>query len=283
MNNWQIHDDGVDGPMDTLDPSVDGRIQHNLLSYQTSQNFRRAQGRSSRRPMRVVLQGLFGLGVGVGLLLILQVGGMLWMGFDGSKEELVDPFSTERNGAQPLAMKGGDPYIRALMRTISVSESNVAQPYHVLYGGRHINDLNQHPDLCVPILVGPNVGQCTTAAGRYQFITTTWYEQAKRYHPRPSGLLLWETYSFEPQYQDAVVHDWLTDSQVWGVDVAERLRQGDIESVLQILSGTWTSLGYGIETNSMSSALPRIYHLILEEELGTANGEKPTPIHLSSV
>ena len=38
-------------------------------------------------------------------------------------------------GTQPLVMEGGDPYLRALMRTISASESNVMRPYHVLYGG----------------------------------------------------------------------------------------------------------------------------------------------------
>ena len=36
---------------------------------------------------------------------------------------------------QPLVMEGGDPYIRALMRTISAAESNTSDPYHVLYGG----------------------------------------------------------------------------------------------------------------------------------------------------
>ena len=32
----------------------------------------------------------------------------------------------------PLAMVGGDPHVRALMRTISVSESNDANPYGLL-------------------------------------------------------------------------------------------------------------------------------------------------------
>ncbi|MGL5075236.1 MAG: glycoside hydrolase, partial [Waterburya sp.] len=68
---------------------------------------------------------------------------------------------------QPLVMEGGDPYIRALMRTITASEANVKRPYNVIYGGEYIEDLSQHPQVCVPIATGPNVGQCSTAAGRY--------------------------------------------------------------------------------------------------------------------
>lgn len=168
---------------------------------------------------------------------------------------------------QPLIMKGGDPYIRALMRTISASESNVLHPYSVLYGGKQISDLSQHPDLCVPIVAGPNMGDCTTAAGRYQFLTTTWLEKARLYHPEPSGMLFWENYSFEAQYQDAVVYAWLKDSHAWGVDIPKLLKAGHLDQVLRLLSGTWTSLGYGIETNSMTSSLPSIYAQTLAEEL----------------
>ncbi|MCW6038317.1 glycoside hydrolase family protein [Spirulina subsalsa FACHB-351] len=175
---------------------------------------------------------------------------------------------SNRRGTQPLVMEGGDPYIRALMRTITASEANVTHPYTVLYGGEHIQDLSRHPERCVPIVVGPNVGNCTTAAGRYQFINITWYEKAERYHPEPSGFLVWKNYSFEPQYQDAVVYQWLSDPHAWGgTDIAKLLREGKIEQVLRLLSGTWTSLGYGIETNSMSRHLPAIYEDMLQDEL----------------
>jgi muramidase (phage lysozyme) len=167
----------------------------------------------------------------------------------------------------PLVMEGGDHYIRALMRTISASESNVSRPYHVLYGGEYINQLDTHPEKCVSIVVGPNVGNCTTAAGRYQMLNFTWYDMAKRYHPNPSGFFRWRSYSFEPQYQDKVVYRWLKDPQAWGMNISQQLQKGNIEKVLKHLSGTWTSLGYGIETNSMSRHLPNIYQKILQEEL----------------
>jgi len=173
----------------------------------------------------------------------------------------------------PLAMEGGDPYLRALMRTISVSEASGPSPYTLLYGGEHIQDLRQHPDRCVTILTGPNQGGCTTAAGRYQFLTTTWLEKAEQYHPNPSGFWLWESYSFEPTHQDQVVYAWLQDSQAWGVNIPELLAAGELNEVLQLLSGTWTSLGYGIEDNAMTSSLPQIYQQILEEELAKTSPE----------
>lgn len=167
----------------------------------------------------------------------------------------------------PLVMEGGDPYIRALMRTISYSEANDPQPYSLLYGGDRITDLSRHPDDCVPIVAGPNLGDCTTAAGRYQFITTTWEEQAERYHPDPDGWWLWRAYSFAPEHQDEVVHDWLNDPGAWGADLGGLLREGQLEDVLYILSPTWTSLGYGIETNALTDALPYVYEQVLQEEL----------------
>jgi muramidase (phage lysozyme) len=167
----------------------------------------------------------------------------------------------------PLVMEDGDPYIRALMRTISASESNVDDPYAVIYGGQYMEDLKRHPDRCVRIVAGPNIDNCSTAAGRYQFITTTWEEMAERYHPKPNGRWFWKSYSFEPKYQDKVVYAWLKDEEAWGVNIPELLKQGKLDQVLYLLSGTWTSLGYGIETNSMSAYLPTIYQQLLEEEL----------------
>lgn len=175
----------------------------------------------------------------------------------------------------PLVMDGGDPYLRALMRTISASEANDANPYSILYGGEHSPSLDRHPDRCIPIRWGPNVGQCTTAAGRYQFLTTTWEEKAQFYHPQPPQWL-GQTYSFQPEYQDRVVYAWLSDSQAWGVDISTLLRQGDIQSVLELLSGTWTSLGYGIEDNLITPSLGHIYQTMLDEELSSAQSSLTT-------
>ncbi len=167
----------------------------------------------------------------------------------------------------PLAMADGDPYVRALMRTISASESNDLKPYSLLYGGQYFSDWSQHPDRCIVIQVGPNKGNCTTAAGRYQFITSTWEEKARLYHSAPDGWLFWQHYSFDPISQDRVVYRWLSDSDAWGVDIPKLLEEGQLNEVLSRLSGTWTSLGYGIETNEMSPHLNEMYRKFLTEEL----------------
>jgi muramidase (phage lysozyme) len=170
-----------------------------------------------------------------------------------------------------LVMKGGDPYIRALMRTISASEASGSRPYSLLYGGQQVNDLSRHPEICVTIPIGPNTGNCSTAAGRYQIINTTWFQISPRYHPKPMQMMFWAGYSFEPEYQDLVVYRWLNDTKVWKVDISQLLRQGKLSEVLRRLSPTWTSLGYGIETNSVSGSLPKVYQTMLQEELATAN------------
>lgn len=170
----------------------------------------------------------------------------------------------------PLQMQGGDPYIRALMRTISASESNDPQPYSILYGGQHVSDLSRHPEQCITIVSGPNIGNCSTAAGRYQMLNTTWREKAQRYHPQPPGLMFWKSYSFKPEFQDTVVHAWLSDSQAWETDISALLRQGKLNQVLRRLSSTWTSMGYGIENNSNTRRLPAVYQKMLQEELRAA-------------
>jgi muramidase (phage lysozyme) len=170
----------------------------------------------------------------------------------------------------PLAMTDGNPYVRALMRTISASESNDMKPYSLLYGGQYFSDWSQHPDQCVVIQAGPNNGNCSTAAGRYQFITSTWEEKARLYHPAPEGWLFWQHYPFDPISQDRVVYRWLSDSDAWGVNIPKLLKEGQLNEVLSRLSGTWTSLGYGIETNDMTPHLNEMYSKFLTEELTQA-------------
>ncbi|MGJ3249392.1 MAG: glycoside hydrolase family 24 protein [Elainellaceae cyanobacterium] len=209
---------------------------------------------------------MFPLGSAAALSLILFAG--LGLGYRNWRSLVIPRWTAD---PPPLVLKGGDPHIRALMRTISASEANYSQPYSVIYGGRRFQDLSNHPDRCVPIQAGPNVGDCTTAAGRYQFITTTWLEKARMYHPVPSQWFFWETYSFEPQYQDAVIYRWLSDPQAWNADLSRLLKEGEIEYVLWLLSDTWTSLGYGIETNFITDSLPEVYQTVLQEELDDAS------------
>ena len=227
--------------------------------FETEKLHRRQRG-LLRRSETQILGFLIAIGV--------VIGGAVFLVANLRGNQQFSQSASQVRKSPPLAMKTGDPYIRALMRTISASESNVSRPYHVVYGGKYILDLSRHPDWCVRIVNGPNKGKCTTAAGRYQFLTTTWKDKAKRYHPRPgNNFVWWQDYSFEPEDQDAVVYAWLSDRKFWKADIPEMLRQEKLTDVLRMLSGTWTSLGYGIENNSMSSSLPKVYREMLRQEL----------------
>jgi muramidase (phage lysozyme) len=213
----------------------------------------------------------------VGILLAVSLLGVAIVSVtrsSGSSSSPEDPLFGYANPA--LVMQDGDPYIRALMRTISTSEANDRQPYSLLYGGGRAKSLDRHPSICVKIRNGPNKNNCSTAAGRYQTINTTWAEIAKRYGASQSGWFWDRRYSFAPIEQDRMVHAWLSDRRVWGgMDIQKELRQGNLTVVLKRLSSTWTSLGYGIETNQVTSSLPKVYAQFVQEELERSPQSSP--------
>lgn len=185
----------------------------------------------------------------------------IWSGFDRQKTSQFK----DANSIPPLVMTDGNPYIRALMRTISTSEAKDTNPYTLLYGGKHFTDFSRHPNQCITIVSGPHQGECSTAAGRYQMLNSTWLEKVKQYRSKQSNLT--SSDNFESQSQDEVVYAWLTDRHAWGADIADLLKQGKLNRVLQLLSGTWTSLGYGTENNSITPMLSKVYQKALTEEL----------------
>jgi muramidase (phage lysozyme) len=181
------------------------------------------------------------------------------------EQPVKDPLFRYANAS--LVMQDGDPYLRTLMRMISASESNDRQPYSLIYGGGRAKNLDKHPNVCANIKAGPNTGNCSTAAGRYQMLNTTWAEKARRYKAEEIGWPWDRHYSFSPLQQDLVMYKWLNDPKAWGMDLAAELRKGNVENVRKRLSRTWTSLGYGIENNAVTPQLAIIYQKILKEEL----------------
>lgn len=259
---WPVHHRPLSS-LPVTDPSIQDSAQSSSPSMEGAATARTKtpEPRKGRSPLSTLLSVGF---AGLSLIAFLELYGQ----FNG--RSFFEPSWQESFLPVPLVMQGGDPHIRALMRTISASESHDKRPYSLIYGGERFRDFGRHPDRCVTIIAGPNEGDCSTAAGRYQFITTTWEQKAARYHPKPGGFWLWRSYSFSPEEQDVVVYRWLNDPNAWGVDLAALLRQGQLQEVLRLLSPTWTSLGYGIETNSMSGYLPEIYQEMLGEELRAA-------------
>lgn len=111
--------------------------------------------------------------------------------------------------------------------------SGEAERYNELYGGGSFDSYAQHPDVAIPLGNGTH----TTAAGRYQFLSSTWADEAKRL-----GLS-----DFSPASQDAAAWDLAdrTYRQQTGRSILDDQANGTVD--WHALSGQWTSLrGKGV-------------------------------------
>lgn len=149
-------------------------------------------------------------------------------------------FSTAVNTAIPA--EG-----RSLLDRIAGPESGGR--YDVRYGGARFQGFGDHPRVATPITSGPDVGKLSTAAGRYQFIGSTWDDQAKKLGLR----------DFSPPNQDAAA--WNLAQEEYraktGKDLLAVLRSGDkaaIDDVPRQLSGQWSSLPGGRQPAAPASA-----------------------------
>lgn len=141
------------------------------------------------------------------------------------------------------------PEARALLETIAGPESSGR--YNVIYGGSLFDDYRDHPRQYVTIQSGPNKGQKSSAAGKYQFLGSTWDDISGRY-----GLE-----DFSPANQDAAA--WYLASEEYkrdtGRDLQQDLAAGDISRVPSSLRNQWTSLPGGIEQGITGSAFAEAY------------------------
>jgi muramidase (phage lysozyme) len=151
---------------------------------------------------------------------------------------------------------------RALLDTIAGPESG--GKYNVMYGGSTFNDYSKHPGMGHIINTGPNAGQQSTAAGRYQFLAPTWNEQAQKY-----GYT-----DFSPETQDKAAWNYASDiyKAKTGGDLTTVLQSGDagqIANVGKVLSGTWTSLPGGIEQSVGTDKFVSAYQTALGNPINT--------------
>ena len=118
---------------------------------------------------------------------------------------------------------------RQVLNKIASGEAN---SYNEIYGGHTFNSFDDHPRIAVPIQSGPNVGKTSSAAGRYQFLGSTWDDEAKRL-----GLK-----DFTPDSQDTAAWDLAqrTYLQKTGRALTQDAQAGSVD--WSQLGGQWESL-----------------------------------------
>ena len=160
---------------------------------------------------------------------------------------------------------------RALLATIGGPEAG--GQYDVRYGGAHFSGYGDHPRVHQVITSGPNAGRTSDAAGRYQFLSSTWDEAARALHLT----------DFSPDSQDKAAW-WLAQRdyhRTTGGDLLQALKSGDpskLAGVAQALHGTWTSLPGGIEEGITSGKFAASYGAALQGKgASTFASREPSP------
>lgn len=162
------------------------------------------------------------------------------------------------------------PSQKALLDTIAGTES---PGYNVIYGGKRFDSYADHPRVAVPIGSGPNTGKTSSAAGRYQFLGSTWDAQAKKL-----GLT-----DFSPANQDLAAWDLAatTYAAKTGRDLNADLNDPNARGGIgKALSGVWTSLPGGIEAGTNQNRFAQAYANNLGHYGNTAVASAPdaTPL-----
>jgi muramidase (phage lysozyme) len=73
-----------------------------------------------------------------------------------------------------------NPNVRSFLDMISAAEGTTKHGYNTLFGGGRVDSLTDHPRQLFDFTETTGRPNKTTAAGRYQFLSNTWDEQAKK-------------------------------------------------------------------------------------------------------
>jgi muramidase (phage lysozyme) len=167
------------------------------------------------------------------------------------------------SGKDPNAMR------KAFLATIATGEAPKGA-YDYIIGGGRAKDLSQHPN------VTGSAGRygSSTAAGQYQFLKSTWDEQAAKYGYK----------DFKPETQDTAAWNYAKDvyKQKSGRDLETDLASGDpktLNNISSTLGQTWTSLPGGTQPNSnwKDKDFASVYSENLKGSGTTTEYPDPTP------
>jgi muramidase (phage lysozyme) len=131
---------------------------------------------------------------------------------------------------------------RALLGVIGSKGFESNGSYTQRFNQPDFEDFGQHPGTYGKITSGPNRGKQSNAAGRYQFLSTTWADQAKKLNLK----------DFSPESQDKAAWNLAQETyaaKYKGRDLATDLKNpGKLNQVAGALRSQWTSLPGGIES-----------------------------------
>lgn len=136
--------------------------------------------------------------------------------------------------AASTAAEGGVDIPQEGAAFLNAMSSTEASAYNIMYGGETFSSYADHPRVAHVITEGPNKGQTSTAAGKYQFLATTWDRAAKAL-----GLK-----DFSPKNQDRAAW-WLAEQDYaanTGRDLMEDLKGGKYATIRAGLGSTWEGL-----------------------------------------
>ena len=176
-----------------------------------------------------------------------------------------------------VAWNDADPTQKAFLNTLAGPESG--GEYNIIYGGDHFEDYSKHPGKYVTIESGPNKGKKSSAAGKYQFLESTWNDIASRH-----GLK-----DFSPENQDKAA--WYLASETYGRtqgrSLSTDLNSKDpkiIANVGKALAPIWTSLPSGIEQGTSEDKFVTTFNKYLQaapskvaEAVESGEGVLPEP------
>lgn len=155
---------------------------------------------------------------------------------------------------------------RALLATIGGPGFESNGTYTQRYNQPDFEDFSKHPNTYGKIDRGPNRGLTSNAAGRYQMISTTWNDQAKKLNLQ----------DFSPANQDKAA--WNLARETYAQTYKGRNLEADLQDpknlpqIAQALRSQWSSLPGGIEQGGNMKNFAQNFASNLEAELGREPG-----------
>jgi hypothetical protein len=183
-----------------------------------------------------------------------------------------------QQGQSKIAMANAAPWQVGLLTAVGAGEGG--DSYNVINGGEKFEGYADHPRR-----VG--AGGTSTAAGKYQFIASTW-DIAKASYQRRYGVAVPD---FSPEWQDRVALHWIEDTydryKGSRPSFREVIASGDknaIAGIRQVVGEPrggdpkaveWQGLGVGFYAKTSELADARFVEMITGEKMGTGSATGP--------